>query len=58
MPKIHLEAGFRFYFYSNEGNEPAHIHIRGKGGKMKVWIPNCELEYSFSLSIPEKRVAT
>lgn len=36
-PKIHIEYGYRFYFYSGDiANEPAHIHIKGARGKMKV----------------------
>jgi len=25
---------FRFHFYSNEGNEPPHIHVRDSDGEM------------------------
>ena len=39
MPTIHSEKGFQFRFFSNEGNEPCHVHVRGKGGIMKVWLP-------------------
>ena len=38
MPTIHREHGYRFYFNSNENDEPVHIHIKGKGGRMKVWL--------------------
>ncbi|MFM9947502.1 MAG: DUF4160 domain-containing protein [Saprospiraceae bacterium] len=27
MPTILKWLGFRFFFYSNEGNEPPHVHI-------------------------------
>jgi hypothetical protein len=27
MPTILREAGFRLFFYSNESNEPPHIHV-------------------------------
>lgn len=40
MPTIHRERGYRFYFNSDEGNEPAHIHIKGKSGRMKIWLTN------------------
>jgi hypothetical protein len=26
MPTVLLLNGFRFFFYSNENNEPVHIH--------------------------------
>lgn len=28
MPVVHREGPYRFSFYSNEGNEPPHIHVR------------------------------
>ena len=40
MPVIFRYRGFRFFFYSNEGNprEPIHVHVRGAGGEAKVWL--------------------
>ena len=39
MPTVLRKFGYRFHFYSNEGREPPHVHITGKGGEMKVWLP-------------------
>ena len=36
LPTVLREFGYRFHFYSNEGDEPPHIHITGKGGEMKI----------------------
>jgi hypothetical protein len=33
MPTVFTKEGFRFHFYSNERNEPPHIHVTGEGGK-------------------------
>jgi len=55
LPTVFREAGFRFHFYSNEGNEPPHVHITGKGGEMKVWIPEMSVEFSYRLSASEQR---
>ncbi|MBI2646774.1 MAG: DUF4160 domain-containing protein [Deltaproteobacteria bacterium] len=30
MPTIFRKWGYRFHFYSNERNEPPHIHITAK----------------------------
>jgi hypothetical protein len=30
--------GFWFFFYANEGNEPAHIHVRKAEGEAKFWL--------------------
>ena len=40
MPVVFRYKGFRFFFYSNEGQprEPAHVHVRGDGGEAKFWL--------------------
>ena len=40
MPAIFRYKGYRFFFYSNEGNprEPVHVHVRGSGGEAKFWL--------------------
>jgi Domain of unknown function (DUF4160) len=41
MPVIFRYKGFRFFFYSNEGNprEPVHVHVRsGDGSEAKFWL--------------------
>ena len=55
MPTILRKYGYRFHFYSNERNEPCHIHITGKGGEMKVWLPSMKIEFAYALSPLEQR---
>lgn len=38
MPTILLLHGWRFYFYSNEGNEPVHIHAEKAERECKYWL--------------------
>jgi len=40
MPAIFRYKGFRFFFYSNEGNprEPLHVHVRSSEGEAKFWL--------------------
>jgi hypothetical protein len=38
MPRILFINGFRFFFFSNEQNEPPHIHIAKGEGYAKYWI--------------------
>lgn len=40
MPVVFRYKGFRFFFYSNEGNpqEPLHVHVRGAGSEAKLWL--------------------
>ncbi len=32
MPTVLRVGGYRFHFYSNEGTEPSHVHIRHSEG--------------------------
>lgn len=40
MPVVFRYKGFRFFFYSNEGNprEPLHVHVRSAEGQAKYWM--------------------
>ena len=38
MPTILIVDGFRFHFFSREGQEPPHIHIRKGDAIAKYWL--------------------
>jgi hypothetical protein len=40
MPTIFQFEGYRFFFFSNEGNprEPIHVHVRKDGNRAKFWL--------------------
>lgn len=40
MPTIFQFEGYRFFFFSNEGNprEPIHVHVRKDGNRSKFWV--------------------
>lgn len=38
MSTILRVEGYRFYWYSNEDNEPIHIHVRRENMKAKFWL--------------------
>jgi hypothetical protein len=38
MPKLLLLKGLRFFFYSNENNEPVHVHIMKGSAEGKIWL--------------------
>lgn len=38
MPTVLKIHGFRFFFFSNEGNEPIHIHIEKADCYAKFWL--------------------
>jgi hypothetical protein len=56
MPVVFREAGYKFFFYSNEGDprEPLHIHVRGKGVDAKIWLePNLSVQESYGMNSKE-----
>ena len=38
MPTILRIGAFRFHFYSDERNEPPHIHVATPDGECKFWL--------------------
>jgi hypothetical protein len=38
MPTVLRIGAFRFHFYSDEGNEPPHIHVVSSDGECKFWL--------------------
>ncbi len=43
MPTVLRKDGYRFFFYSQEGNEPPHIHVQYGKGVAKYWLENISL---------------
>ena len=46
MPTILRLAGFRFFFFSNEGREPAHIHVASQDEYAKFRLAPVRLAHS------------
>ncbi len=46
MPEVFRKEGFVFFFYANEGHEPAHVHVRKAGGFAKWWVEPVSLEWA------------
>jgi hypothetical protein len=56
MPAVFRYEGYRFFFYSNEGDpqEPLHIHVRRGDAVAKFWLePVPEVAESYGLSAHE-----
>lgn len=56
MPTVFIFEGYKFFFYSNEGDprEPCHIHVRKGSALAKFWLqPEIALAESFSMSSRE-----
>lgn len=55
MPKaVDDIEGYKFSFYSNEGSEPPHVHVRKGRGSAKFWLlPSVELEQYYGMKFQE-----
>ena len=53
MPTILFFQGWRFFFYSNERGEPAHIHCRKAEKECKYWLDarNFDIREAFSYNM-------
>lgn len=49
MPTVLRVGPYRFFFFSNEGNEPPHIHVESGSGVAKFWLTEVTLEKSANL---------
>lgn len=54
MPTTLFVRGWRVFFYSNEGNEPLHVHARKGDAECKFWLDLSNFEiaeaWSYNLS--------
>jgi hypothetical protein len=50
MPTVLYIKGWRFFFYSNEGNEPIHIHVQKGEKECKYWldVDNYSIESAYT----------
>lgn len=56
MPTILNDQGFRFHFFSDEGSEPCHIHVKKGAGRGKIWmLPKLKEDYYYNFTAQEKR---
>ena len=55
MPTVLRVGSYRFFFYSNEGDEPPHIHIQKDNMLAKFWLTPVALASSTRFSAVELR---
>jgi hypothetical protein len=58
MPVLFRYKGYRFFFFSNEGNpfEPLHVHVRQGSALAKFWVqPEVALAESYGMNSAELR---
>ncbi|HHV54260.1 MAG TPA: DUF4160 domain-containing protein [Firmicutes bacterium] len=46
MPTVLRLDGYRFFFFSNEGDEPPHVHVEYQGAYAKFWLEPVSLARS------------
>ncbi|MBL6937183.1 MAG: DUF4160 domain-containing protein [Alphaproteobacteria bacterium] len=56
MPTVLIWNGYRFYFFSNEGNEPPHIHVDRGDNSVKLWLEPVSVARAFGFPQREVRV--
>ena len=57
MPTLLLVDGYRFFFFSNEGTEPPHVHVERGDGYAKFWLESVELVDAVGMGTRELRRA-
>ena len=56
MPTVYRHSGYRFFFFSNEGDprEPPHVHLRRGADEAKFWLsPEVAVADSFGFNAAE-----
>lgn len=56
MPTVLRHDGFRFFFFSREGEEPPHIHVEHAERYAKFWLRPVGLASSFGFRSNELTV--
>jgi hypothetical protein len=46
LPTVLRVPGYRFFFFSNEGDEPPHIHVESADNYAKFWLSPVALAMS------------
>jgi hypothetical protein len=55
VPTLLVVEGFRFWFYSNEGQEPPHVHVSNAGAVGKIWLQPVRVGYSYGFTPSQLR---
>jgi hypothetical protein len=55
MPTVLRIKGYRFFFFSNEGDEPIHIHIEKAENYAKFWLDPVSIAVDFGFNSKQLR---
>ncbi|WP_457624545.1 DUF4160 domain-containing protein [Persephonella sp.] len=52
---MHREKGYRFFFFSEERQEPPHIHVEKAGKIAKIWLDPVEVSKNYGFTNKEMK---
>ena len=56
MPTVLFLNGFRFFFFSADGKEPIHVHVKKGDGDGKIWLePELKVAYLLDFTSQEEK---
>ena len=50
MPTVLRFGPYRFFFFSNEGREPPHIHVKAGSDQAKFWLEPVALASNYGFN--------
>ena len=53
MPTVLRVGRYRFLFFSNENNEPPHIHVKAESDQAKFWLDPARLAFNYGFKAHE-----
>jgi hypothetical protein len=53
MPTVLRVGRYRFFFFSNENNEPSHIHVKAESDQAKFWLEPIRLATNYGFRAHE-----
>jgi hypothetical protein len=56
MPTVLRIGRFRFFFFSNQGREPPHIHVKAGDEEAKYWLSPVELVVNYGFNARELKL--
>jgi hypothetical protein len=55
VPTVLRVGRYRFHFFSNEGSEPPHIHVKAGGDEAKFWLTPVSVAANYGFNGRELR---
>ena len=53
MPTVSRVGRYRFLFFSNENNEPSHVHVKAESDQAKFWLDPVRLASNYGFKAHE-----